>query len=174
MKRKEFIRKLIANGSLAAAFPTLILQSCGKGSTEDLFNENGNVNNPPVKKESIKIDLSDAKYGALLSTNGFIILSSDNIIVINKGEEQFIALSSKCTHLGCTVPWVDKENKFACPCHGSSFDIKGSVISSPAVRPLDIYKVSIENNVVKVDTSKSIEREKFLRSQLVYAKKVMK
>ncbi|MEJ2235204.1 MAG: Rieske (2Fe-2S) protein [Syntrophobacterales bacterium] len=65
----------------------------------------------------------------------------------------FLALSSKCTHLGCTVPWVEKEMKFACPCHGSAFDITGTVINSPAPRPLDIYPISIENNVVKVDTT---------------------
>ena len=70
----------------------------------------------------------------------------------------FLALSRKCTHLGCTVPWVEKEMKFACPCHASAFDITGSVINSPAPRPLDIYPIFIENNVVKVDTSKPLKR----------------
>ena len=37
----------------------------------------------------------------------------------------FMALSRTCTHLGCSVPWVEKEMKFACPCHGSVFDITG-------------------------------------------------
>ncbi len=84
----------------------------------------------------------------------------------------FIALSSKCTHLGCTVPWDDKEKRFECPCHGSSFDITGKVLTSPAPRPLDHYPVSIENNMVIVDTGSAIKREKFLKEQLVYSKKV--
>ena len=79
----------------------------------------------------------------------------------------FLALSRKCTHLGCTVPWVEKETKFACPCHASAFDITGEVISSPAPRPLDIYPIFIENNVVKVDTSKPIKRNQFEVSQVV-------
>ncbi|MBN2059562.1 MAG: ubiquinol-cytochrome c reductase iron-sulfur subunit [Deltaproteobacteria bacterium] len=84
----------------------------------------------------------------------------------------FLAVSSKCTHLGCTVPWMDKEKRFACPCHGSSFDITGNVMSPPASRPLDTYLVYIENNIVKVDISKTIEREKFLEEQAAYTKKV--
>ena len=83
----------------------------------------------------------------------------------------FLALSSKCTHLGCTVPWKEKENKFTCPCHGSTFDITGSVITSPAPRPLDIYPLNIENNIIRVDTGKIIRRDKFLKEQLVYMKK---
>lgn len=83
----------------------------------------------------------------------------------------FLALSSKCTHLGCTVPWEEKEKRFACPCHGSSFDITGSVVTTPATRPLDMFPVHIENNVVKVDAGKRIKREKFLTDQLSYAKK---
>ncbi len=83
----------------------------------------------------------------------------------------FLALSRKCTHLGCTVPWVEKEMKFACPCHASAFDITGGVINSPAPRPLDIYPIFIENNVVKVDTSKPLKRSEFRTEQVVYPEK---
>lgn len=85
----------------------------------------------------------------------------------------FLALSSKCTHLGCTVPWIDEEGKFICPCHRSSFDITGNVISSPAPRPLDVYSVFIENNTVKVDISRAIKRERFSKKHVVYAEKVI-
>ena len=82
----------------------------------------------------------------------------------------FLALSRKCTHLGCTVPWVAAENRFICPCHGSSFDITGNVIHPPAPRALDMYPVIIENDVVKVDTSKPIKRAEFSSEQVIYAK----
>jgi len=84
----------------------------------------------------------------------------------------FLALSRKCTHLGCTVPWVAKENKFVCPCHASAFDISGNVISPPAPRALDMYAVMIENDMVKVDTGKPIKRSEFKTEQVVYPKKV--
>jgi len=84
----------------------------------------------------------------------------------------FLAVSRKCTHLGCTVPWLDKEKKFACPCHGSAFDIRGEVLSPPAPRALNIYRLFIENNRVKVDTGKQIKRTKFQSDQVVYPKKV--
>jgi len=84
----------------------------------------------------------------------------------------FLALSRKCTHLGCTLPWVEKENKFICPCHASTFDITGKVISAPAPRALDIYPVTIENDIVKVDTSKPIKRSEFRTEQIVYPKKL--
>ena len=83
----------------------------------------------------------------------------------------FLALSRKCTHLGCTVPWVEKEMKFACPCHASTFDIAGNVINSPAPRPLDIYPIIIENNVVKVNTTEPIKRSEFRKEQITYPEK---
>jgi cytochrome b6-f complex iron-sulfur subunit len=83
----------------------------------------------------------------------------------------FLALSRKCTHLGCTVPWLDKAQKFACPCHGSAFDIRGEVASAPAPRALDIFPLIIENRMVKVDTSKPIKRSGFRPEQVVYPKK---
>jgi cytochrome b6-f complex iron-sulfur subunit len=79
----------------------------------------------------------------------------------------FLALHRECTHLGCTVPWVDAEDRFLCPCHASSFDITGDVLSPPAPRPLDIFQVRIENAIVKVDISKIIKRQSFTSSQAV-------
>lgn len=82
----------------------------------------------------------------------------------------FLALSRTCTHLGCSVPWVEKEMKFACPCHGSAFDITGQVIAAPAPRALDLYPITIENQIIKVDTGKQIKRSIFRAEQVVYPK----
>jgi cytochrome b6-f complex iron-sulfur subunit len=79
----------------------------------------------------------------------------------------FLALHRECTHLGCTVPWVDAEDRFVCPCHASSFDITGDVLSPPAPRPLDVFAVRIENDIVKVDVSKTIKRQSHSASQVV-------
>jgi cytochrome b6-f complex iron-sulfur subunit len=83
----------------------------------------------------------------------------------------FLALSRKCTHLGCTVPWSSKEMKFVCPCHASVYDIRGEVVSAPAPRPLDLHYLCVENNIVKVDTKQVIKRSVFRPEQVVYAKK---
>jgi cytochrome b6-f complex iron-sulfur subunit len=84
----------------------------------------------------------------------------------------FLALSRKCTHLGCTIPWISEEKNFACPCHSSVFDIRGEVIRAPAPRALDIYYVFIENNVLKVDVGKKIKRSEFRIEQVTYPKSV--
>jgi cytochrome b6-f complex iron-sulfur subunit len=84
----------------------------------------------------------------------------------------FLALSRHCTHLGCSVPWVEKEKTFACPCHGSAFDITGNVINAPAPRALDIYPLTIENRIVRVDTAQPIKRSTFHIDQVTYPKKL--
>jgi cytochrome b6-f complex iron-sulfur subunit len=83
----------------------------------------------------------------------------------------FLALSRTCTHLGCTIPWIENEMKFACPCHGSAFDITGNVIEAPAPRALNNYPITIENNIIKVDTRKPIKRSSFRVEQVAYPKK---
>jgi cytochrome b6-f complex iron-sulfur subunit len=75
----------------------------------------------------------------------------------------FLALSAKCTHLGCAITWNPDENKFICPCHSSAFDIAGNVTSAPAPRALDRHPVSIENGIVKIDTSRRIRHKNLSR-----------
>ena len=83
----------------------------------------------------------------------------------------FLAMSRRCTHLSCTVPWVSGENKFICPCHSSEFDIRGEVANPPAPRALDLYQVEIQNNMLMVDTGKLRKRSVFSADQVTYPKK---
>lgn len=81
----------------------------------------------------------------------------------------FIALSLRCSHLGCSVSWEEEKKRFICPCHSSAFDIGGEVLNPPAARALDYYPVLIENGIVKVDIGNLMERKTFRKDQLTYA-----
>lgn len=81
----------------------------------------------------------------------------------------FLALSRECTHLGCTVPWNPDEDRFVCPCHASTYDIRGDVLTPPAPRALDLYGVRIENGIVKVDISQPQRRKSFEPQQITRA-----
>ena len=81
----------------------------------------------------------------------------------------FIALSLRCTHLGCAVSWEENRKRFICPCHSSAFDISGEVLNPPAARALNYYPVMIENGIVKVDLDNLKERNVFRQDQLTYA-----
>jgi cytochrome b6-f complex iron-sulfur subunit len=81
----------------------------------------------------------------------------------------FLAIHRKCTHLGCIVPWGEDEQRFACPCHASAFDIRGDVVNAPAPRPLDIFPVTVDKGMVMVDTSRMVRRREFDASQVTRA-----
>lgn len=82
-------------------------------------------------------------------------------------EDGFLAVHATCTHLGCTVPWDEATGRFVCPCHASAFDIRGEVLGPPAPRPLDLFPVRIENDLVRVDVTSPQRRSRFEPSQVV-------
>ncbi len=70
------------------------------------------------------------------------------------------ALSTTCTHLGCTPNWLENEKKFKCPCHGSGFKISGVNFEGPAPRPLERYAIrKTDDNQVVVDKSRKFQKE---------------
>jgi cytochrome b6-f complex iron-sulfur subunit len=76
------------------------------------------------------------------------------------GEQQVFALKSVCTHLGCTPNWLEAEQKFKCPCHGSGFYKDGINFEGPAPRPLERYAISIgDDGQVEVDKSRIFQEE---------------
>lgn len=80
----------------------------------------------------------------------------------------FLAIHQRCTHLGCNVPWEQTQGAFVCPCHNSQFTVEGDVLNPPAPRPLDLFPITIEEGLVKVDTGSPIIRQNFDPSQVVY------
>lgn len=86
--------------------------------------------------------------------------------LVRTAEGDLLAVNARCPHLGCSVSWQPQKEQFICPCHASSFDQYGNYESPPVPRPLDIYAVVIEEDIVLVDTSQVIKREKFEASQL--------
>ncbi len=62
---------------------------------------------------------------------------------IKQATGEVTVFSPLCTHLGCGYRW--DTDRFACPCHGSVYDIAGTVLGGPAPRRLDVLPSKVEN-----------------------------
>ncbi len=65
-------------------------------------------------------------------------------------ENEFLAFSINCTHLGCPVRWLPDADLFMCPCHGGVFYNDGTVASGPPPKPLNTYPVRVNNGTVEI------------------------
>src|SRR5215211_5508397 len=74
-------------------------------------------------------------------------------------DERFIAVSTRCMHLGCPVRYVDAAQRFVCPCHGGVYDFRGQVSGGPPVRPLDRFYTRTRNGRVQVGPRFSVNQE---------------
>lgn len=80
---------------------------------------------------------------------------------IVRSDEGFYAMSAVCTHLGCTPKWLEYENKFRCPCHGSGFTRDGINFEGPAPRALERLRIDLtEDGELIVDKGKVFLYEK--------------
>jgi cytochrome b6-f complex iron-sulfur subunit len=76
------------------------------------------------------------------------------------GQRQIYALRTVCTHLGCTPNWLEGEQKFKCPCHGSGFYKDGINFEGPAPRPLERYAIRVgDDGQIEIDKSKMFQEE---------------
>jgi menaquinol-cytochrome c reductase iron-sulfur subunit len=75
-----------------------------------------------------------------------------------RGEDPngFIAISTRCAHLGCPVNYVAAAKSFVCPCHGGVYDFEGKVIGGPPVRPLDRFQTRVSKRQVQIGPRYSV------------------
>lgn len=120
--------------------------------------------------------LAEGEFGSVITIgnvddfpiNSVTHISNGRFYMVRLPDGGFLAVYHRCTHLGCTVPWDQTVQKFVCPCHNSQFDMGGVVENPPAPRALDLFPVSIEGGLLKVDTGTVIQRQSFETSQVVY------
>jgi cytochrome b6-f complex iron-sulfur subunit len=80
--------------------------------------------------------------------------NDDRVWVVRDAEGLF-AIFARCTHLGCTPNWIESEQKFKCPCHGSGYDSEGINFEGPAPRPMDRAHIALRaDGEIEVDTSR--------------------
>ncbi len=75
------------------------------------------------------------------------------------GGGEFIAISTRCMHLGCPVRYVEASARFICPCHGGVYDFTGAVSGGPPVRPLDRFFVRVQGDQVQVGPRFSVNSQ---------------
>lgn len=66
----------------------------------------------------------------------------------------YIAISTRCAHLGCPVRWVDAAERFICPCHGGVYNLLGQPVGGPPVRPLDRFPTRVRSGRVELYTGR--------------------
>jgi len=151
-ERRTFLLAIFGSW-IAVAWTTLTISMVGMvlGTVRFLF---PNVLSEPPSKVRVG-DPSNFEEGKVSDT-----FKDRNMWVI-RYQGKIYALSTTCTHLGCTPNWLEREEKFKCPCHGSGFKITGINFEGPAPRPLERWAVAIgEDGQLVVDKSKKFQQER--------------
>jgi Rieske Fe-S protein len=71
----------------------------------------------------------------------------DKVVVTQPTAGVFKGFSSTCTHKGCTVDKI-ADGTIDCPCHGSKFNLDGSVAKGPAQKPLEVQAIAVEGDSI--------------------------
>lgn len=125
-------------GTLASLFGRFLFPNV-------LFEKPSTFRAGPVSDFSIGVD---ERFKDTQST--WIVKQADGVV---------FALSTVCTHLGCTPNWLVAESKFKCPCHGSGFRPTGLHFEGPAPRPLERFAVTVDDSGnLKVDKSRTVRQ----------------
>ncbi len=152
MKRRDFMN-WIGVGAIATSLPVAIAACSPEADTAEDTAAAPSETTADSGGDTPAGDFTPVGTTAELEQQGYLAnpdVAGEPVIVIadptNAGA--LIALSSKCTHSGCTVAW--QEDLFACPCHGSKFNPDGSVVNGPADAPLAQYTAKVEGDSILV------------------------
>jgi Rieske Fe-S protein len=105
----------------------------------------------------VELDLKD--HPELLVPGGLLALRPGKarkpVLVQRLEHDQVRVLSLRCPHLGCTVRWDNDAQVLRCPCHGSRFDDRGSVLKGPSKQALPVYRSQLVGNTLSFQFSPS-------------------
>lgn len=80
-------------------------------------------------------------------------------VIEGQDPQPYVAISTRCAHLGCPVRYIQASGKFVCPCHGGVYGFEGDVEGGPPVRPLDRFYTRITGGRVEIGDRFSLNSE---------------
>ncbi len=80
-------------------------------------------------------------------------------VIKGQQPQPYVAISTRCAHLGCPVRYIQASGKFVCPCHGGVYGFQGQVEGGPPVRPLDRFYTRVRSGQVEVGDRFSVNSE---------------
>src|SRR6185436_17420173 len=114
---------------------------------------------PATFKAGLPDELQPGKVDERFKQRFGVWLVKDNDVIT--GELGIYALSTVCTHLGCTPDWLESAQKFKCPCHGSGYYKNGINFEGPTPRPLERYEIRLAaDGQIEVDKNSKFQYEK--------------
>ena len=79
--------------------------------------------------------------------------------LLDESPDEYIAISTRCAHLGCPVNFVQAAGNFICPCHGGVYDFEGKVLGGPPVRPLDRFQTRVVDDELQIGPRYSVTND---------------
>jgi cytochrome b6-f complex iron-sulfur subunit len=149
MERKDFIEQVGLSAASILIFGCM--QSCSKSDSAAPTTPPTNNNNPPTtNKIDFTINITNNPYTSLNTAGGFYVERTNNIIIARTLTNDFIAVSSLCTHQQVTIDFQANNNRFFCSGHNSAFSTTGVVLGGPAPAPLKAYKTALTGNSLRI------------------------
>src|SRR5882724_5743095 len=136
-------RSFISWMTLAWAAFTASMLAAATATTRFMF-PNVLFEPPPTFKAGFPNEIQVGQVDERFKLRFGVWLVKDNDVVT--GALGIYALSTVCTHLGCTPNWLAGEQKFKCPCHGSGYYKNGINFEGPTPRPLERYAISLADD----------------------------
>ena len=148
MERKDFIEKVGLSAASVLIFGCM--QGCSKSDSPATTQPPSNNNNPPTSKIDFTINITNNPYTSLNAAGGFYVDRTTNIIIARTLTNDYIAVSSLCTHQQVTIDFQASNNRFYCSAHGSVFGTTGAVLNGPAASALKQYKTALSGNSLRI------------------------
>jgi Rieske Fe-S protein len=139
--RREFLSDIgkVAGGAALGYVALPMLESCLPTSAPLVPAPTSIPVNPDG---TITVDVSTlTQANPSLVVAGFIATDGFGVIVTLTPDGKYHAFSMRCTHLSCPVNSTLSQGKIYCACHGSDFNLDGTVDKPPATVPLTSYLI---------------------------------
>lgn len=153
MKRRDF-SSFVGLSLVSTSLPVAIAACSPTETAENGAEADAPATGSPASEAKARGDgFAEIGKVAELDEAGFLANESfmgEQVVVLRDPADAtvVVAMSSVCTHKGCTVDWKDTE--LVCPCHQSKFSAEGEVLAGPATEPLAKYEVMVEGGAVLV------------------------